>query len=126
LSDGWIATYILGSIGLPFLVVYLRDRKHWWALIPAYVLFALALMIGLIDAGVLRDLVIPSYIMFSIALPFFGVYLIDRKQGWALIPGTIMGVIGMLFLISTELFKYMFPVVLIFLGIWVLLRVGKK
>lgn len=126
LGDAWIATYVLGSIALPFLVVYFRDRQHWWALIPAYVLLVIGLMVGLIDARVLVDLVIPAYIMLAIAAPFFLVYFINRELSWALIPGSILAVIGAAFLVSTELFRYAFPVGLILVGGWVLFKAIKK
>lgn len=126
LNEGWIATYILGSVGLPFLIVYLRDREQWWGLIPAYVMLALGVMIGLITEHVLVGLVIPSYIMLAVAFPFFVVYLLDRKQGWALIPGFITGVMGLLFLIGTEFFQYIFPAVMILLGLWVLFKAIQK
>lgn len=126
LGDGWIATYVLSSIALPFLVVYFRDRQHWWALIPAYVLLVIGLMVALIDAHILVDLVIPAYVNLAIAVPFFVVYLINREQRWALIPGWIMTVIGGAFLVSTELFQYAFPVGLILVGGWVLFQAVKK
>lgn len=122
LQDAWIATYVLGSIGLPFLAVYLLNREHWWALIPTYVMFSIALMVGLIGANLLTDLVIPAYVMLSVALPFFVVYFINREQRWALIPGGITGVIGLGFLLSTDFFQFVFPAALILLGGWVLLR----
>ena len=74
LRDEFVATYVLSAIALPFLVVFVRDRNQSWALIPAYVLLAVGLMVGLIGLGILRDLLIPSYVMFAIAIPFFVVY----------------------------------------------------
>ena len=35
LRDEGIAFFVLLIIALPFLAVYYRDRKLWWALIPA-------------------------------------------------------------------------------------------
>ena len=122
LGDAWVATFVLSAVALPFLVVFFRDRTNWWALIPSYVLLAIGLMVGLIDARVLVDLVIPAYVMLSIAVPFFLVYFVNREQRWALIPGFIMGVMGLAFLVSTELFQYAFPAALILVGGWVLVR----
>ena len=42
LDGEFLATYVLSAIALPFLVVYLQNRAQWWALIPAYVLLAVA------------------------------------------------------------------------------------
>jgi hypothetical protein len=122
LRDESVATYVLAAIALPFLVVYLRNRDQWWALIPAYVLLAVGVMVGLIGLGVLDDLLVPAYVMFAIAIPFFAVYARNTKQWWALIPGGIMAVIGLSFLIAEAAAQYIGPAVLILVGAWVLVR----
>ncbi|MEJ2555084.1 MAG: hypothetical protein P8186_02385 [Anaerolineae bacterium] len=122
LRDEFIATYVLAAIALPFLVVYLRDRAQWWALIPAYVLTAVGVMVALIERGVLNDLLVPAYVMFAIAIPFIAVYARDRRQWWSLIPGGIMTLIGLGFLIAEAAVQYVAPVVLVLAGIWILLR----
>jgi hypothetical protein len=122
LRDESIATYVLTAIALPFLVAFLRDRNQWGALIPAYVLLAVGVMVGLIGLGVLDDLLVPAYVMFAIAIPFFAVYARNTKQWWALIPGGIMAVIGLSFLIAEAAAQYIGPAVLILVGAWVLVR----
>jgi hypothetical protein len=91
-------------------------------LIPAYVLFAVGLMVGLIGLGVLDDLLIPAYVMFAIAIPFFVVYARDTKQWWALIPAGIMTVIGLSFLIAEAAIQYVVPAALVIIGVWILVR----
>jgi predicted membrane protein len=113
-----IATYVLWAIALPFLTVYLGDRKQWWALIPTYVLGSVGLMIGLIGVGILRNLLIPAYVMYAIALPFFVVYARDQKQWWALIPAGIMTAIGSSFLIAAAATSMLVPAILILAGLW--------
>ncbi|MBN2043571.1 MAG: hypothetical protein JW757_01020 [Anaerolineales bacterium] len=121
LPGGVVPLYILGSIALPFLVVFFLNRDNWWALIPAWSLLAIGMMIFLIDTRILLNLAIPAYIMFAIAIPFFVVFLNNRKQNrWALIPGGILGVIGLGFFAGTNLAKYIIPAVLILFGGWVL------
>jgi len=122
LGDDFIATYILAAIVLPFLVVFLRDRAQWWALIPAYVLLAVGLMVGLIASGVLTELLIPAYVMFAIAIPFLGVFALNPKQWWPLIPGGIMAVIGLAFLVAEAAVEYIGPVALVVVGVWILAR----
>jgi hypothetical protein len=122
LNDAWVALYVLSSVGLPFLVVYLINRENWWALIPAYVMFVIGIMVTLIDTNILTDLAIPAYIMFAIAIPFLFVYLTNREHWWALIPGGIMTVMGIGFFAGTDLAKYVIPPVLILAGILVLYR----
>lgn len=120
LVDAWTATFILGGIGLPFLVVYLRDRKNWWALIPAYVMFAVGLMVGLIDNRVLQDSIIPAYVLLSIALPFFVVYATDTSRWWPLIPGGVLAMMGVIFLMTGELLGFVVPILIIIAGVLVL------
>ena len=122
LPGGIVPLYVLGSIALPFLAIYFLNRNNWWALIPAWSLLAIGVMVFLIDVGILNNLAIPAYIMFAVAIPFFVVFLYNRKQNrWALIPGGITGVIGLGFFAGTDLAKYVIPVVLIIFGVWVLL-----
>ncbi|MEE9512956.1 MAG: hypothetical protein V3V46_02670 [Anaerolineales bacterium] len=115
------ATFVLTAIALPFLVVYLRNRAQWWPLIPAYVLLSIAVMIPLDELGVLNDFLVPAYVMFVIAIPFFVVYFRNPKQWWPLIPGGIMAAIGLSFLLA-EAFQYVFPALVILVGFWVLIR----
>jgi hypothetical protein len=122
LRDEFIATYVLVAIALPFLAVFLRDHAQWWALIPAYVLTAVGVMVALIGRGILNDLLVPAYVMFAIAIPFIAVYARDRRQWWPLIPGGIMALIGLAFLIAEAAVQYVAPVVLVLAGLWILVR----
>lgn len=122
LRDEFIATYVLTAIALPFLVVFGRDRGQWWALIPAYVLLAVGLMVGLIGQAVLTDLLIPAYVMFAIAIPFVVVYARNPRQWWALIPAGVMAVIGLSMLLAEAAVQYLLPVALILAGILLLMR----
>jgi hypothetical protein len=117
-----IPVYVLWAIAFPFLVGFLRNRANWGLLIPAYVLFAVGAMVGLIGLGFLSDLLIPAYVMIAIALPFFVVYLRNPKNWWALIPGGIMGIIAVGFLLATPEVRYIVPAALVLLGIWILIR----
>ncbi len=122
LPDAFVATYVLVAIALPFIVVFLRDRSQWWALIPAYVLVVIGIMVALIDAGVLGDLMVPAYVMFAIAIPFFVVYLSAPKEWWPLIPTGILTVIGSAFILSAGAARYLGAVALIAVGVLILLR----
>ncbi|TET99341.1 MAG: hypothetical protein E3J30_04800 [Anaerolineales bacterium] len=121
LPDAFEATFVLTAIALPFLVVYLRNRAQWWPLIPAYVLLSIGIMIPLEELGVLSDFLVPAYVMFVIAIPFFVVYIRNPKQWWPLIPGGIMTAIGLSFLL-VEAFQYVFPALVILVGFWILIR----
>jgi hypothetical protein len=122
LRDEGVAVYVLTVIALPFMVVWFRNRSQWWALIPAYVLLTLALMIGLLGSGILDDLLVPAYVMFAIAIPFFAVYAWNRARWWALIPAGVMTAIALFFLVTEEALQWLIPVFLILVGIWLLSR----
>jgi hypothetical protein len=123
LRDEAVAFYMLLVIALPFLAVFYRDRSQWWALIPAYVMLVVAVMIGLIGLGVLDDLLVPAYILLAIALPFFAVYVRDRRQWWLLIPGGVLALVGLSFLVAGAAIEYIAAVVLILIGVVLLVRV---
>jgi hypothetical protein len=118
-----IAFYVLSAVALPFLAVFVRDRAQWWALIPAYILLVVGLMVWLIGLRVLGDLLIPAYVMFAIAAPFLLVYVRDRSQWWALIPGGIMAIVGLSFLIAEGAVQYIGALALILIGVLILVRV---
>jgi len=122
LADSYVATYVLLSIALPFFVAFLIDRTRWGLLIPAYVLSAVAVMVPLIELGVLNDLMVTAYVLFAIAIPFFVVYLRNNKNWWALIPAGILAVIAIGFLIAEAAVEYIFGAVLILAGVLIVFR----
>ena len=123
LQDEGVTFFVLPAIALPFLVVFVRDRTQWWALIPAYVLLAVALMIGLTEWGLLDDELVASYVLFTVAIPFFALYARNRSQWWPLIPGGILAIVGLSFLIAEGAVEYVGALVLVLVGAWMLVRV---
>jgi hypothetical protein len=113
----------LSGIGVTFLAVYVNDRTHWWALIPAYVMFAVAgiiILSSIFHSGVL----VASYVMFAIALPFLYVFVRNRENWWALIPASIMGLVGVALMIgaAARFIVPAIPVLMILFGIFLLMR----
>ena len=123
LQDEAVAFYVLITIALPFLVVYIRNRAWWWALIPAYALLAVVGVIALGESGGASDDLVTAYVMFAIALPFFFVYARNRSLWWALIPGGILTAIGVGFLLTEGAFAIVGAVLLIGAGLLALVRV---
>jgi len=122
-GDG-MGIFVLCAIGFPFLYVFVRDRRHWWALIPAYVMFAVSGIITLAHYN-LHGGIIGSYVMFAIAFPFFIVYLLNRTNWWALIPAGILSVIGAGIMVAS--FQFILPIVLIGVGVAILfIQFGRK
>lgn len=126
LVDAFIATYVLYAIAIPFLVGFLLNRENWGLLIPAYVLFAVGTMVPLIELNVLYDILVAAYVMFAIAIPFFVVYIRNNENWWALIPGGILAVIGLAFLIAEAAVELIFAIGLILAGLLIVIRQFRK
>ena len=81
----WVGSVMLFSIALPFLLIYLVKRgDFWWALIPGGIMLFIAI-IPILTLGV-RGEAIGTFVLWAIALPFWVVYLINRRNWWAIIP----------------------------------------
>lgn len=122
LQDPYVATYVLLAIALPFFAAFFFDRTRWSLLIPAYVLSVVGVMVPLIELDALNDLMIPAYVLFAIAIPFFVVYLRNNKNWWALIPAGILAVVAIGFLIAEAAVEYIFGAVLILAGVVIIVR----
>jgi hypothetical protein len=97
INFGGIYWAILLSLGgLFFLTIFFTSRANWWALIPGIVLIGVALVVAL-------DYLIPNFsdvwsgfiVLGSIGLSFILIYLINRQNWWALIPGGAMISLGL-------------------------------
>ena len=125
LTDAQAGALFLFSIGLPFLLVYLIDRRMWWALIPGGVLSTVAL-IALLAEREASAQVITAVIFFGLALVFALVRLATRSSpwmGWATWVAIILAGIGAVVLITgPQAASLVGPVVLIGLGLFLLGR----
>ncbi len=91
-----IAVAVLPLIAIPFLFVYFRDKKNWWALIVSYVLLLIAFIILSTEILGLGDEFIAIVLMPGFAIPFLYVYLKNKGRWWALIPAYVFLLIGIL------------------------------
>lgn len=114
----------LGALALGFGLVYLRDRRHWWAVIPGGVLLTLALVAGI-------DQIFPAVetgglFFLGLALTFLLVYLVPvsgERMTWALIPAAVLFVIGVIVTMATSsLLRLVWPAVLIVVGLYLVYR----
>jgi hypothetical protein len=115
---------ILGGIALSFVFVYLASRINWWAIIPAGIIATVAI-VSLIDVGV--DGTTSGGILFlGFGITFALVAILPnpiRRMVWAWIPAVILAAIGIILLIAAEnLIIYIWPLVLILFGIWLIAR----
>ncbi len=88
--------FLFGVPAVLFLLVFLSDRRQWWALIPASALAGLTFLVFNSEAHWMGDEQAASIFLFSIGVPFLLIYVFDRRQWWALIPGGVMTVIAMM------------------------------
>lgn len=124
----WGATFLLGGIGLSFLLITLNNREHWWAVIPAGALFTVGLVAGLSSA--LEGADVGGVLFLGLALTFAALYLVRTPQGrmkWAFIPAVVLLVIGLVVLASSEsLLQYLWPLALIGVGLYFLVRARRR
>jgi len=118
------SSIVLGGISLAFWGVYLTKRDQWWALIPAGTLLTLALAIAL-EAAIGEGAFVGIFFL-GLAATFVLVYFTPRAEGrtaWPLFPAAALGIMGVIFLaIETSLFAFVWPVVLLLVGGYLLLR----
>ena len=118
---------VMVIIGIPFLYIGLRDHTRRAMLIPAYVMFVIALLLVFTEyTGPQFDQLVPAYVMATIGLPFIVMAFIKHNYA-LLIPGSILLLIGLFFIgsfagISSQIFTVGIPVVLIMAGLLLLFR----
>lgn len=86
-----IWTLLFAVTGAAFLGLFLTNRALWWPLIPAFVFFSLAAIVGLqaITPGFATRWN-GSIILGGIALGFWTIYATHPKLWWAIIPGGVL------------------------------------
>jgi hypothetical protein len=124
-SGDWTGAVFLGCIGLAFWLVYLRRREQWWAIIPGGVLLTLALVAGFESLSGWTD------VMFFLGMgaTFALVGLLPNQTHdtrWAFIPAGVLVLLGLaLFGPIQSIVNYIWPVLLVALGIYILVRSWK-
>ena len=128
LENSWGGSLFLGSIGLSFWLIYLRDRSFWWAIIPGGVLMTLALVAGLDNVELLIDT--GGIFFLGLGVTFLLVALLPTAEGrmtWAFFPAAALLVMGVLIGVGFErAINYLWPVALIIGGLVLLLRAARR
>lgn len=107
----------LAAIGAGFALTYARRRKHWWAIIPAGVLFTLAVVAGVSEVLPSFD---PAFLFFAGIAATFG-YLYTLPEGakrWAIYPA--LATFALAILSSSFTGTWLFPLLLIAGGMLIL------
>jgi hypothetical protein len=110
------------GISLGFWWVYFGDTiDQWWAIIPGGVLFTLAVTSAVEN---LTGMDTDGLLFLGIGLTFMLVAVLPggRSRSWALIPGTILVILGALFGMPFDFQGYLLPAALILLGGYFLWR----
>jgi hypothetical protein len=85
----WSVLLLIG--GLSFLGLYISNREHWWAIIPGIILLGLGLSSGLSALFPrLFEVIGGGFFLGWIGLAFFVVYIANRTNWWAIIPGGVL------------------------------------
>lgn len=116
----------LGFIGLAFLVVLLVTHENWWAVIPAGVLFTLALVTMVAQ---FNGFAAGATFFLGIGLTFaiVGMMPIGRLEKWPWIPAGICLVLGTLLLMGSGSFissplGIIWPAILVLGGGYLIVR----
>jgi len=95
---------LFGAGGMVFVYVFLADRANWWALIPGFALLGLAGVMVLNQlAPRLGEIWGGALVLGSIGLAFWVIYLTNRENWWALIPGGVMVTLALVTVVSSVL-----------------------
>jgi len=90
----WGGLYALAGLG--FLVWFIFDSGRWWRAIPGFTLASIGAEILLtwqqVNLGDWRG----ALVMFGLALGFWTVLIVHRDNWWAVMPGGILTLLGLL------------------------------
>ncbi|MCS7219738.1 MAG: hypothetical protein RML36_12505 [Anaerolineae bacterium] len=107
---------VAGASGLGFLAYYIYHRAQWWPILPGLTLLGASAMIYLGAREAVHSEALASLLLLALAIAFAIVYGADRRNWWAIIPGGILLVIGLVVLLSQRL-PFELLGVLLFTGI---------
>jgi hypothetical protein len=126
--DFLTGVFVLGGIGLSFLLIYLSHRDFWWAIIPAGTLFTLAL-VTVADRLFIDDVGVPGVLFLGLGLTFAALALLPTAQGrmkWPWIPAVVLGLMGVV-MIGAGIDKagIAVAVVMVAAGLYLILRTAR-
>lgn len=120
----------LGAIGAGFLVAYARQRVNWWAIIPAGVLFTLAIISVFDNLPGVLPFETGALLFFGIGLTFLAISFMNiegQRFSWALVPAIVLIAFG--FFVGfgqAQSWNYIWPSLIILFGAYFLITSIRK
>ncbi len=120
-NEAWPVVFL--ALGCYFIVIFLADRNAYGVLMPASIflfmggIFLYSSLHGWYNMGTLWP-----FFLIGPGVGFFLMYLFGKKEKGLLIPGYILTGLGVLFLLAFAEWVYLWPLALIALGLFFLLR----
>ncbi|WP_433862137.1 hypothetical protein [Streptomyces sp. L7] len=127
----WTEVPMLGVLGLGFWAIYLRDRRHWWALIPGGILLTLSIVTAL--AGTVGGAGTGVAFLLGAALTFVLVAVLPggaSPRWWAWIPAGVLALAAVVVLASAAewfaLVNVLWPIAVIGAGAFLIGRALRR
>ncbi len=123
IPGGVVGSLFLGMLSLGFLAIYLTDHSRWWAVIPGGTLLSVAATAAMSE--ILPGEATGGVLFLGLAATFALLALLPGapKLRWAFVPAAVLGVMGVLLMMSAvQLASILWPVLLIAAGIALLYR----
>jgi hypothetical protein len=99
---------------LSFIRYFADDRKQWGRLMPACQFAAIAVIIGLSEAGV-QGSIIATPLFIGFAIPFVVAFVTDREKNyWAVIPAAVFSALTLTALIGDRAAGQFFGALVVF------------
>jgi hypothetical protein len=118
-TAAYFGSVFLLAVALPFFVVYLRDAKNWWAIIPAGVMTVLAVIATLGIAGWIRSEEQGGYVnallMGGLAVTFAVVWLRHAKD-WAKVVTIVLAALAVASIFFVTYSEILWPIAIILAG----------
>jgi hypothetical protein len=123
LREIWPVFFVL--LGLYFVLLFISDRKNYGVLMPASVFIVMGglFLYCTIEGWYAMGMLWPFFLI-GPGLGFFLMYFFGKKEQGLLVPGYILTGLGVLFLFIFAEGMYLWPLLLIALGIFMLVRRG--
>jgi hypothetical protein len=121
-ADHVVGTYLMAAGALPFLLHSLIHRRWGWRVFMGYGLLAIAVLIPLVEEGVIGERYTAAYLLLATALGFVLEYARKRGAWWPLVPAGIAAVAGTSLAIRQDAVTYLGAAVLVIAGLAVIAR----